>query len=130
MTSYSIGIATPKTQSSFGLHEVSCQLLLATSKLLNVETSGKHRSFPEPSCKVGSSLTTDLGGPRVSLHHADKHHTHPTDNLLIHRSKTHRVYVCIFRKHQGAIFGYRSTYVTETMVKRIQKADYRSQSAC
>lgn len=51
MTSYSVGTATPKTQFSIGLHETSCQLLLAAS------TSGKRHSFAESSCKVGLSLS-------------------------------------------------------------------------
>lgn len=81
MTSYSIGMATPKTRFSIGLHEASCQWPLATSKLPDVrQTTQLPRALVQSRVVPANRA---WGEPDVSLHHADKHHTHTADHLLI-----------------------------------------------
>lgn len=67
MTSYSVGTATPKTQFYIGLHETSCQLLLATSTLPDVgQTSQLCRVLVQSRVVPVTRSIQSLGDP-VSL---------------------------------------------------------------
>lgn len=104
MTSHSVGIATPKTQFFIGLHETSGQSLLATSTLPDVgQTSQLFLVLMQKlGCPCHQKVDSELGGPCLSLHHADNTPTHQT--LLIRRSKAHPVSFYVVGECWTAIF--------------------------
>lgn len=98
---FSLGSGRPHIPSAW--QHPKHDFLLVFMKLAASQVKTPRTRLPrEPLCKVGSSLATELGGgggggiPRISLHHADKHHTCPLDHLLI---RSEHILHALVRKH-------------------------------